>query len=137
MKYVLTGKEMKDCDTFTIEEMQLPSVVLMERAALAAKQEIEAAYGPESRVLVLCGSGNNGGDGFAVARLLLLDGIAADIYFAGKETSLTPETALQKKYLKIMAENIAGNRISLNILYWWMLYLALVCPGLSRGHMQS
>ena len=104
MKYVLTGKEMKDCDTFTIEEMQLPSVVLMERAALAAKQEIEAAYGPESRVLVLCGSGNNGGDGFAVARLLLLDGIAADIYFAGKETSLTPETALQKKIF----ENYGG-----------------------------
>ena len=76
MKYVLTGKEMKDCDSFTILQMQLPSMVLMERAALSAAKEIKTGYGAKSKVLVLCGSGNNGGDGFAVARLRLLDGMA-------------------------------------------------------------
>lgn len=104
MKIVLNSREMKACDTYTIQQMQVPSVVLMERAALAVKETVVERYGRGGRVLVLCGSGNNGGDGFAVARLLLLDGIAADVYFAGKEASLTEETALQKKIF----ENYGG-----------------------------
>ena len=104
MKIVLNSMEMKACDACTIHQMLVPSSVLMERAALAVKEVLVEAYGRDSRVLVLCGAGNNGGDGFAVARLLLLDGIAADVYFAGKESSMTADTALQRKIF----ENYGG-----------------------------
>lgn len=104
MKYLLGSREMKALDAYTITQMQLPSAVLMERAALAVAGAVKQYMGRPNRVLVVCGSGNNGGDGFAVARLLLLEGIAADVFFAGKEESLTEETALQKK----IYENYGG-----------------------------
>lgn len=104
MKYLLGSREMKALDAYTITQMQLPSAVLMERAALAVAGAVKQYMGRPKRVLVVCGSGNNGGDGFAVARLLLLEGIAADVFFAGKEESLTEETALQKK----IYENYGG-----------------------------
>ena len=104
MKKVLNSREMKACDAFTIHQMLVPSAVLMEKAALAVKEVLVEAYGKTGSFLVLCGSGNNGGDGFAVARLLLLEGIAADVYFAGKEDSLTEDASLQKKIF----ENYGG-----------------------------
>ena len=84
MKYLLGSREMKALDAYTITQMQLPSAVLMERAALAVAGAVKQYIGRPKRVLVVCGSGNNGGDGFAVARLLLLEGIAADVFFCGK-----------------------------------------------------
>ena len=50
-----------------------------------------------SRVLVVSGSGNNGGDGFAMARILYLKGIEAELWFVGNPDHLSKEAALQKK----------------------------------------
>ncbi|MDO4452884.1 MAG: NAD(P)H-hydrate dehydratase [Eubacteriales bacterium] len=96
MEYLLKSDEMKQLDQAVIEEVGIPSAVLMERAALAATEALEQ-YFPLKKVLVVCGSGNNGGDGFAVARLLHLKKKDVTILFAGNEMSCTPETALQKK----------------------------------------
>lgn len=137
MKYLLNSQQMKACDAFTINQMEVPSMVLMERAALAVTAAIKNRFKAPRRVLVLCGSGNNGGDGFAVARLLLLDGMEADVYFAGRESSMTADCALQKKYLNIMAEKFAGIGSRMNILYWWMHCLASDCPGLSPESMPN
>ena len=68
MKYILDSHEMKQCDENTMQRRGMLSAVLMERAALAAVQEIVSRYpDPETKVLVVCGAGNNGGDGIAVA----------------------------------------------------------------------
>ena len=68
----------------------------MERAALATMQEIIKRYpNPVTKVLVVCGSGNNGGDGVAVARLLYLKGYNVTIYFAGNREKATEETKRQ------------------------------------------
>lgn len=88
---------MKAADSYTIEELGIPSLVLMERAALKVVEELCRREMDLARVLIVCGSGNNGGDGFAVARLLHEKGICADVLFAGKESSLSEECALQKK----------------------------------------
>ena len=97
MKHVVTGEEMKERDTRTIEYLGVPSCVLMERAALSVaevvRQKITDIDSP--RVLVVCGSGNNGGDGFACARILTLDGILTDIFFAGSPDHMTEETRRQ------------------------------------------
>ena len=70
MKYLLTGTEMAQADRATSEIIGIPSIVLMERAALAVTQEIADRFPVAARVTVLAGPGNNGADGLAVGRLL-------------------------------------------------------------------
>ena len=71
MKYLLTGTEMAEADSATSEVIGIPSIVLMERAALAVTKEITSRFGADRRVTVLAGPGNNGADGLAVGRLLI------------------------------------------------------------------
>ncbi|MCD6267209.1 MAG: NAD(P)H-hydrate epimerase, partial [Thermotogaceae bacterium] len=70
---VVTREEMKEMDRRTIEELKLPSRILMERAGLSIVMAMEDELGNLSRYsyLVVCGGGNNGGDGLVVARNLL------------------------------------------------------------------
>jgi NAD(P)H-hydrate epimerase len=94
----LTAAQMKAYDAYTIREMGLPSPVLMERAALAVVDELLTGRDPvfdTAHVLCVCGAGNNGGDGAAVARLLSIAGLRAEILFIGERGKVTPETALQ------------------------------------------
>lgn len=110
---------MRDADLYTIQEVGIPSLVLMERAALGVVDCIEKECLDFSRVLVVCGSGNNGGDGYAIARLLHLKGIMVDIFFVGKEESRSEENRVQKKisdYYKInVVESISEKEYSLII----------------------
>lgn len=86
MRDIVTAQEMKDLDRNTIENAGVLSLVLMERAALKTVEEMKKRWKQEDRekVLVVCGSGNNGGDGLAIARLLHLQGISVSFYFPGK-----------------------------------------------------
>ncbi len=72
MPPILTAAQMKACDTYTIDALGVPSRTLMERAAHKAVEALIARPDlfPEGKVLLLCGGGNNGGDGFAMARFL-------------------------------------------------------------------
>ena len=77
MKQIVTCKEMKTLDGNTIDRMGVPSCVLMDRAALKVAEEIETRLNDrkqKERILCVCGSGNNGGDGVALARILKLHG---------------------------------------------------------------
>ena len=69
---ILTAAQMKVCDSYTIDTVGIPSQVLMERAARQASLFLNrrADLFPAGKALLLCGSGNNGGDGFAMARFL-------------------------------------------------------------------
>ncbi len=69
---ILTAARMKACDAHTIRDLGIPSRTLMERAARAVVNALvrHADRLPGATVTVLCGRGNNGGDGFAVARLV-------------------------------------------------------------------
>ena len=70
---------MREADRRTIEDIGIPSIVLMENAGRQAVAAMEAAFDDlaTSRVGVLCGRGNNGGDGFVVARTLVQRGVEA------------------------------------------------------------
>ncbi len=73
MQKVLTAEEMREVDRLTTEKYGIPSIILMENAAHAAARIIlEKLSGTVEgkSVLVLCGKGNNGGDGAALARIL-------------------------------------------------------------------
>jgi len=69
---VLNAAQMREADRRTIEDIGIPSLVLMENAGRQAVAAMEAMYNDllERQVAVLCGRGNNGGDGLVVARQL-------------------------------------------------------------------
>lgn len=69
--YVAGQKEMQAMDRYTIEKIGLPGAVLMENAGAKMVEEIVASTSqPHPQIMVLIGSGNNGGDGFVIARRL-------------------------------------------------------------------
>jgi hydroxyethylthiazole kinase-like uncharacterized protein yjeF len=82
---ILTAAQMREADRFTIEDIGIPSLVLMENAGRQVVAAMEAAYEERlgGRVGVLCGRGNNGGDGFVVARTLLQRGIDTAVFVIG------------------------------------------------------
>src|SRR5918999_4864567 len=82
---ILNAAQMREADRFTIEDIGIPSLVLMENAGRQVVAAIEAAFESrlEGRVAVLCGRGNNGGDGFVVARTLAQRGIDAAVFVIG------------------------------------------------------
>ncbi len=96
MKYFLTPTEMREADSIAIKKYGIPGAILMENAARSAADIIFRSIDGENdiffdKVLILCGSGNNGGDGFALARHLfeLYD---VTVYWLGSEEKMSPET---------------------------------------------
>lgn len=69
---LVTADQMREMDRRTIQDVGIPGIVLMERAALGAVEALVDHFDLDrrTRIGVLCGAGNNGGDGFAMARLL-------------------------------------------------------------------
>ncbi len=97
MRYLPTGQWMQKADEYTINEIGLPSMVLMERAALNTILVMERDDIDLSRTLVVCGAGNNGGDGFAIARILKEKGYDVTAMSAGREESMSPDCIQQLK----------------------------------------
>ena len=82
---VLNTAQMREADRRTIHEIGIPSIVLMENAGRQAVAAMEAAFEDlaASHVAVLCGRGNNGGDGFVVARTLIQRGVETSVFLIG------------------------------------------------------
>jgi hydroxyethylthiazole kinase-like uncharacterized protein yjeF len=83
---VLTAAEMRDVDRLTTERYGVPSILLMENAAARTVEAIGNKYGVGTgkRALIICGKGNNGGDGAAIARVLHIKGAAVDVLLLGR-----------------------------------------------------
>ena len=103
MKYIVTAEEMKRADAYTMNTIGIPSLVLMERAALKTVEALHTEQFCLDKVLVVCGVGNNGGDGMAVARLLFLEGVDVTACVVGNREKASDQAAQQ-----------------LHILYAWM-----------------
>ncbi|MEM8996863.1 MAG: NAD(P)H-hydrate dehydratase, partial [Acidobacteriota bacterium] len=81
---VLTSAEMAAVDRRAIDELGIPGAVLMEHAALGCVDAIGERFPRATRVAIYCGPGNNGGDGYAMARLLDARGYGVDVFRVGK-----------------------------------------------------
>lgn len=95
MRYLPDGTQMKAADMYTIETLKVPSLTLMERAAQSCIKVLTDKRVDLSHVLVVCGSGNNGGDGFAIGRILKLMGYQVTVFLAGNPEHLSKECAFQ------------------------------------------
>lgn len=92
---------MKQADTWSIQEFGMESLVLMERAALCVSKHILSGHRP-GRVFLLCGMGNNGADGLAMARILAQNGWQVSLLAIGKIEKATREWLYQKRLLDQM-----------------------------------
>lgn len=86
-------------DSHTIQEIGIPSLVLMERAALGATGRLLDGNFDLTNVLVFAGTGNNGGDGLAIARMLHVRDVKVTVMLTGAEDHTSTETAQQLKIL--------------------------------------
>lgn len=99
---VLNSKEMKEIDQKTINEIGIPGTTLMENAGIKVVKAMEKEYNDlfPYKIAIIAGKGNNGGDGFVVARQLHQKNVDVDVYILAKK------------------EDIKGDaKINLNILY--------------------
>lgn len=103
MQPVVTAKQMHEIDRTTIEQFGIPGIVLMEHAALSVIHAIEQHWGVlhRRRMLIFCGHGNNGGDGFAIARLAAHRGAQVSILFAGDPDRMSEETNINYQAAKL------------------------------------
>lgn len=87
MQKVLTAEEMREVDRLTVEKYGIPFILLMENAAHAAANAIKEKLGGSvagKSFLILCGKGNNGGDGAALARILWMQSAKVTVNLLGK-----------------------------------------------------
>ena len=104
MKQVLTAAQMQEAESYTIEKLGIPSIVLMERAALAVTKRIMTLYPKTegSNVILFFGVGNNGAEGLAVASQLFQERYRVSVFVVGNTKKETREFALQNLILRNM-----------------------------------
>lgn len=97
---VVYNDDMRQLDKLAIEEFNIPSIVLMENASRVVLEEILKIDSPFNRVIVFAGTGNNGGDGLALARHLKNLQYAIEVYILGKEERISEDALLNYNILK-------------------------------------
>lgn len=95
VRYLVNGTQMKAIDSFSIEQMKIPSLVLMEKAAMAVTDCVMKRVKHGDKILAVCGVGNNGGDGIAAARILKEAGLDVSVLFVGEEAEASEQTKRQ------------------------------------------
>ena len=134
MRYLLTGEEMKELDTYSIQKIGIPSLVLMERAALSVTEEIKKKEKKDQNFLIIAGTGNNGADGLAVARMLTHTGYEkVSVLLVGNIEKSTEEWKIQHNILNNLNRSllISGNE-SLDISCYDVIVDAIFGTGLQR-----
>ncbi len=101
----ITVSTMKSLEEIAINEYGIPSIVLMENAAMGFVAALKCECGPfcAKKILVVCGKGNNAGDGFAIARLLHFGGAKVSVLPLFDIDSLTPDAKVNAQALKNMS----------------------------------
>ena len=102
---IVSAEEMRAIDRLTSERFGVPSLTLMENAGSAVTDHVLSHYGSAQRIVVLCGKGNNGGDGFVAARQLHERGKNVRVIVLADSTELRGDAATM--YRKLPVEAVA------------------------------
>lgn len=129
MNFAMNATQIKSIDDYTINHVQIPALVLMERAALKVVEIMKQYIKKEDRILVVCGPGNNGGDGIAAGRILKTEGYHVALLFIGNQQNATEQTKLQLK----IANNLSISMENNNKLHEYNIIIdSIFGVGLSR-----
>jgi ADP-dependent NAD(P)H-hydrate dehydratase / NAD(P)H-hydrate epimerase len=105
---VLDAAQMREADRRTIEEIGIPSLVLMENAGRQVVAAMESSYADilERQIAILCGRGNNGGDGFVVARTLAHRGADVSVFLFGRVSDVRGDARTNLEILGRVGLNV-------------------------------
>ena len=130
MKNIVTGTDMKKADSYTVNQIGIPSVVLMERAALSVAEFINKNENKRKKnitIQVIAGVGNNGADGIAIGRMLYLLGYNICIFVIGDINNASKEFITQLDIVNNLGVPVADSVIEADI-----IIDAIFGVGLSR-----
>ena len=97
---ILTTEQIRQADKYTIQHEPIRSIDLMERAASAFTDWMIGHVSRQKPIKIFCGPGNNGGDGWAIARLLVDEGyMAVSLYLLKISDKLSPDSEINREYL--------------------------------------
>jgi hydroxyethylthiazole kinase-like uncharacterized protein yjeF len=105
---ILNADQMREADRRTIQDIGLASLVLMENAGRQVVAAIESLYPDlgERRVAIVCGKGNNGGDGFVVARTLQQRGVDVSVFVIGRVTEIKGDARVNLEILGRIGQTV-------------------------------
>jgi ADP-dependent NAD(P)H-hydrate dehydratase / NAD(P)H-hydrate epimerase len=105
MEIVVTSDEMRACDRYAIDTLKIPGLILMENAGRGVVEMMEKHYGlmAGKTVIIFCGKGNNGGDGYVVARHLFISGAKVIVGVLGKGSELKGDAKTNFESIKKIA----------------------------------
>ena len=136
---ILTAAQMQRIDRLTTERYGIPSLTLMENAGRCVVDFLTERYAPLSsqKIAVVCGRGNNGGDGLVVARLLRERGLSSSVVLLADPASMKGDAALNLKRLPdggfdVAADQAAWQSAKKNLEGTTLLVDAILGTGLSR-----
>ena len=118
---IVTAAEMRAIDRATSERFGVPSLTLMENAGAAVAEHVLAHYGAAQKIVVFCGKGNNGGDGFVAARLLHEEGKTVQVILLADPAGLRGDAAAMFSRLPLSAivvyssEDLKSDRVRLSL----------------------
>ncbi len=105
---ILNGEQMREADRRTIQDIGLASLVLMENAGRQVVAAVESLYPDlaDRRVAIVCGKGNNGGDGFVVARTLQQRGVDVSVFVIGRVTEIKGDARVNLEILGRIGQTV-------------------------------
>jgi NAD(P)H-hydrate epimerase len=106
---ILNAGQMREADRRTIQDLGIASLVLMENAGRQVVAAMETLYPDlaERRIAVVCGKGNNGGDGFVVARTLQQRGFDVSVFLIGSVAEVTGDARINLEILGRLGQTVA------------------------------
>jgi ADP-dependent NAD(P)H-hydrate dehydratase / NAD(P)H-hydrate epimerase len=138
---ILTASQMQRIDRITTERYGVPSLTLMEHAGRGVADFLSERFNPlkQHKICILCGHGNNGGDGFVVARLLRAQDLRPRILLFGEPTTLKGDAAINYERLaasgppEVVRDVSAWKDIRQSLEGTTLFVDALLGTGLSRS----
>lgn len=103
---VFSRQQARQFDQWAMQVVGIPGLVLMENAGRSAAEYIASNLAPNGPVLILCGTGNNGGDGFVIARHLVNHGIQVKVGLCGRPEKVQQDAKVNLEILKRMGQQV-------------------------------
>ncbi len=117
MQFLATAEEMRQADAHAIKKLRIPGLVLMENAGRGFVDVLEQVTGSVrgKHVVVVCGKGNNGGDGFVIARHLAIRGALVSVVLLCKQKDLKGDARINFTALSAIVR-VKGSGITLQVI---------------------